>query len=90
MKVTTYKVISKYVSLTVLTLIIFYQRYISCNLPHMCKYKPTCSEYMRRAIIYHGVIKGFFLGVNRITRCHPFSKGGADDVPLLYQKYFKK
>ena len=46
-----------------------------------CKYYPTCSQYMKEAIIKYGVVKGTFLGIKRIIRCNPFSKGGYD--PLI-------
>ena len=45
-----------------------------------CKYYPTCSEYTKQAIIKYGVIKGSFLGLWRILRCNPFSKGGYDPL----------
>ncbi|MFR8104756.1 MAG: membrane protein insertion efficiency factor YidD [Clostridia bacterium] len=45
-----------------------------------CKYYPTCSEYTKQAIMKYGVIKGTFLGVKRILRCNPFSKGGYDPL----------
>ena len=45
-----------------------------------CKYYPTCSEYMRQAITKYGAVKGFFLGIKRILKCNPFSKGGYDPV----------
>ena len=43
-----------------------------------CKYYPTCSEYMIEAIEKYGTIKGIFLGIKRIFKCNPFSKGGID------------
>ena len=46
-----------------------------------CKYQPTCSEYMMQAVDKYGVIKGVFLGIIRILKCNPFSKGGYDPVP---------
>ena len=46
----------------------------------MCKYNPTCSEYMIDAIRNFGSIKGLYLGIKRILRCNPFSKGGYDPV----------
>ena len=45
-----------------------------------CKYYPTCSEYAMQAIKKYGVIKGCFLGVKRILKCNPFSKGGYDPL----------
>ena len=46
----------------------------------MCRYTPTCSEYMIEAIEFHGLIKGLLMGIWRILRCNPFSKGGYDPV----------
>lgn len=60
-----------------------YQKHISLFLESKeikCKFYPTCSEYMKQAIIKYGVIKGFFLGIKRILKCNPFSKGGYDPV----------
>ena len=45
-----------------------------------CKYYPTCSQYTKQAIDKYGVIKGMFLGIKRILRCNPFSKGGYDPL----------
>lgn len=45
-----------------------------------CKYYPTCSEYTKQAIEKYGSIKGIFLGIKRILRCNPFSKGGYDPL----------
>ena len=57
-----------------------YQKYISPGLGNHCKYLPTCSQYMIDALEKHGVIKGLALGIWRILRCNPFSKGGYDPV----------
>jgi uncharacterized protein len=58
-----------------------YQWMISPLLPRMCRYNPTCSQYMVEAIQKHGVIKGIWLGVKRISRCHPGGGYGDDPVP---------
>lgn len=60
-----------------------YQKYISVFLESKgikCKYYPTCSEYTKQAIIKYGNIKGIFLGIKRIIKCNPFSKGGYDPL----------
>jgi uncharacterized protein len=66
-----------------------YQRFISQFLLIPCRYTPSCSEYMIQAILYHGIIRGFSLGIMRIFRCHAFAKGGDDQIDLLYYSYFK-
>ena len=61
----------------------FYQKYISVWFEHKnirCKYYPTCSEYTKQAIEKYGVCKGIILGIARILRCNPFSKGGYDPL----------
>ena len=45
-----------------------------------CKYYPTCSDYMKQAIEKYGGVKGTYLGLKRLLRCNPFSKGGYDPV----------
>ena len=49
--------------------------------PPVCRFYPTCSEYMKQAIVKYGVLKGTFLGIKRILKCHPFHPGGYDPVP---------
>ena len=62
--------------------IIFYQRKISHGKPPRCRFVPTCSEYGRQAIEKHGAMRGMFLLIKRILKCHPFYKGGQfDPVP---------
>ena len=62
----------------------FYKKFISPMLPNACRFYPTCSVYAYEAVSKYGVIKGVFLGVGRILRCHPFSKGGYDPVPQTF------
>lgn len=57
-----------------------YKYAISPMLPPSCRFTPTCSEYAAEAISRYGVIKGSYLGIRRILRCHPFSAGGYDPV----------
>lgn len=57
-----------------------YQKYISPNLIKSCRYYPTCSEYTKQAIEKYGAFKGTFLGLKRIIKCNPFSKGGYDPL----------
>lgn len=60
-------------------LINFYQKAISPHKNPCCKYNPSCSEYMKRAIEKNG-FKGFIQGILRLLKCNPFSKGGYDPV----------
>ncbi len=62
-------------------LIRFYQKCISPLLPKMCRFTPTCSQYFIEALQIHGVIKGSYLGVRRLLRCHPWGGSGYDPVP---------
>ena len=61
-----------------------YQKHISVFFESKgikCKFYPTCSEYTKQAIEKYGAIKGTLLGIKRILKCNPFSKGGYDPVP---------
>lgn len=60
--------------------IILYQRLLSPILPSSCRFTPTCSEYTKQAIIKYGIIKGTYLGIKRISKCHPWGKSGYDPV----------
>ncbi|MGI8315224.1 membrane protein insertion efficiency factor YidD [Halobacillus mangrovi] len=62
-------------------LIQFYRKGISPFFPPSCRFQPTCSEYGLEAFRRFGFIKGLFLTVKRISKCHPFHRGGFDPVP---------
>ncbi|MDE5799861.1 MAG: membrane protein insertion efficiency factor YidD [Paramuribaculum sp.] len=65
-----------------LTLPIHFYRYcISPLTPASCRFTPTCSEYAIEAIMRHGAIKGTWLALRRICRCHPWGGSGYDPVP---------
>ena len=62
-------------------LIRVYKFVISPLFPNSCRFYPTCSEYSFEAIKKYGSIKGTWLGIKRVARCHPFHPGGYDPVP---------
>ncbi|CAM3249321.1 membrane protein insertion efficiency factor YidD [Filibacter tadaridae] len=70
-----------------MTFIKLYQKIISPILPPSCRFYPTCSHYGLEAIEKHGALKGSWLAVRRISKCHPFHEGGFDPVP---EKELKK
>lgn len=58
-----------------------YQVVLSPHLPASCRYYPTCSHYAIEALGKHGALRGGWLAVKRVARCHPFRPGGFDPVP---------
>jgi putative membrane protein insertion efficiency factor len=58
-----------------------YRYWISPMLGDHCRFEPTCSRYAIEAIRSHGPMRGSWLAVRRLGRCHPFSRGGLDPVP---------
>jgi hypothetical protein len=71
-----------------LAILAAYRRWLSPALHALspgggCKFLPTCSEYASQAIALHGPLKGVCLALWRLLRCHPFTRGGLDQVPAL-------
>lgn len=64
-----------------LAMIRVYQLTFSRALPPSCRYEPSCSHYTYEAIEKYGLVKGGWMGLKRIGRCHPLSPGGHDPVP---------
>ncbi|MCM3164600.1 membrane protein insertion efficiency factor YidD [Metabacillus litoralis] len=68
----------------------FYQKFISPLTPPTCRFYPTCSHYGLEAFQRFGVLKGSYLTIKRIVKCHPFHPGGIDLVPEKKGKKEKK
>ena len=64
-----------------LAAITFYRKHISSGRPPCCRFSPTCSAYALEAVEKYGALKGSYLAVRRLLKCHPFHKGGYDPVP---------
>ena len=70
-----------------ITIIRFYQYFISPLLGLRCRFLPTCSEYYIESLKVHGLIKGSLLGLKRVLRCHPFKiLGGGDGLDVVPNK----
>ena len=59
----------------------FYRRFLSPLKPPTCRFHPTCSRYADEAIARHGALRGTWLTLRRLSRCHPWHAGGIDPVP---------
>ena len=75
------KAVSQGVSFLLILPIRFYRAAISPCLTSACRYTPTCSEYAIEALRKHGPLKGTWLAIKRIGRCHPWGGSGYDPVP---------
>ncbi len=56
-------------------------------LPNACRFVPTCSEYAMEAVEQHGALRGTWLAIARVLRCHPFAGSGYDPVPPMNRHY---
>jgi len=66
-----------------------YQWFISPFFPASCRHTPTCSAYTLEAMSEWGVLKGFWFGVKRLSKCHPWGTSGHDPVPMKDQNQYK-
>jgi putative membrane protein insertion efficiency factor len=73
--------LKKFFSYLLLIPIFFYQKFISPLTPPSCRVTPTCSQYAVEAIRKHGPLRGLYLAVRRVLRCHPWGGSGYDPVP---------
>lgn len=73
--------LKKIISFPIILLVKFYQFIISPIFPANCRYTPTCSTYMLEAVKIWGPLKGSYLGIKRISSCHPWGGHGEDPVP---------
>ena len=64
-----------------LLLIRLYQKHISPGLPRRCRFSPTCSQYALEALRKYGPLKGLWLALRRLSKCHPWGGSGYDPVP---------
>ncbi|MFP3455607.1 membrane protein insertion efficiency factor YidD [Psychrobacter sp. SIMBA_152] len=79
--------ISKVIYKLFFNLIVFYQKIVSPIIPARCRYYPTCSNYGKQALTWHGTRKGGWLLLKRLSRCHPLGGHGIDFVPLPLASY---
>ena len=73
--------INNILNLIIIIFLKFYQVFISPIIGQNCRYLPTCSEYSIQSLKKFGIIKGLFLSVRRVSKCHPWGNHGYDPVP---------
>ncbi len=71
----------RWVAFPLVWLVTVYRRLVSPLLPPACRFHPSCSEYALGALRRHGALRGSWLALRRLARCHPFHEGGIDPVP---------
>ena len=76
-----YNIIINIITFPFIIVIKIYQVLISPLFPSSCRYMPTCSHYTIEALKKHGLFKGGWLGIKRISKCHPWGGSGHDPVP---------
>jgi len=76
-----YNIIINIITFPFIIVIKIYQVLISPLFPSSCRYMPTCSHYTTEALKKHGLFKGGWLGIKRISKCHPWGGSGHDPVP---------
>ena len=78
--------LNKIITLPLIIVIRAYQLMISPMLGSNCRFTPTCSEYAMESFKSHGLIKGLFLAIKRIGKCHPWGGHGYDPIPTKINK----
>jgi len=78
--------IDRYAKGLAIALIRTYEYTIRPVLGPSCRFLPSCSEYTRQALQTHGALKGAYLGLRRLCRCHPLHPGGIDEVPSAHSR----
>jgi len=73
--------IGKLIKKNIIKILKLYHNHVSLLFPNACRFIPTCSVYMTMAIEQKGVIKGSWIGLKRLLKCHPFHPGGYDPLP---------
>jgi hypothetical protein len=84
------KKILKTLAIPFIWLVRFYQAAISPYLPASCRFTPTCSHYTIEALQKHGLLKGGWLSIKRISSCHPWGRSGYDPVPEVKENNKKR
>ena len=84
------KIINNFLQIIFIYFIKGYQYFVSPYFSPSCRFTPTCSEYAKQSIISFGVLKGSYLTVLRLLKCHPFGGKGYDPVPIITKQVKEK